>query len=352
MVVRAARDDRGAGIRALGSVTGADIHGKAPSAEVLRELLAGRAVVLWSDADEPNRVHMRVIADRLRGVAASVRVVSWTEAPKGGDAHDAIAAGVNVEQLIASAGPADAPPSEAVMSEPVIEIGPPPDLALNRAILDTFADEIAAAGLAGECKLVQIIYLAVTSRLLDRIVSVAVKGPSAVGKSFAVERVLDYFPPSAYYALSAMSEHALVYDREPLRHRTLVIYKAAGLASDLATYMVRSLLSEGHVRYVTVEKVKGGSLEPRVIDREGPTALIVTTTEIKLHPESETRLLSLNVTDSAEQTRAVLLAQAGDRASDEDLGTDPIPVVTEELGELVDARSQDDPRGEEEREAR
>jgi hypothetical protein len=187
-----------------------------------------------------------------------------------------------------------------------------PRLGRELRILDLFANEIAAAGLAGERRLAKLMYLVVTSRLLDRVVSIAVKGPSSAGKSVVVECVLAYFPPAAYYALSAMSEHALVYDREPLQHRILVIYEAAGLAGDLATYMVRSLLSEGRVRYVTVEKVKGGGLQPRLIDREGPTGLIVTTTEVKLHPENETRLLSLTVTDTADQTKAVLLAQAGE----------------------------------------
>jgi hypothetical protein len=187
-----------------------------------------------------------------------------------------------------------------------------PRLGREPDILTLFAREVAGAGLAGESRLAKLIYLAVTSRLLDRVVSIAVKGPSSAGKSFVVECELAYFPPAAYYALSAMSEHAIVYDREPLQHRILVIYEAAGLAGELATYMVRSLLSEGRVRYVTVEKVKGGGLQPKLIDREGPTGLIVTTTEVKLHPENETRLLSLTVTDTAEQTKAVLLAQAGE----------------------------------------
>jgi hypothetical protein len=38
--------------------------------------------------------------------------------------------------------------------------------------------------------------------------------------------------------------------------------------------------------------------------------LIVTTTAVKLHPENETRLLSLTVTDTQEQTRAVMAALA------------------------------------------
>jgi hypothetical protein len=51
-------------------------------------------------------------------------------------------------------------------------------------------------------------------------------------------------------------------------------------------------------------------MKPRLIEREGPTGLIVTTTSIKLHPENETRLLSLTVTDTQDQPRAVMAALA------------------------------------------
>ena len=93
---------------------------------------------------------------------------------------------------------------------------------------------------------------------------------------------------------------------EPLSHRHLVVYEAAGMEGEMATYLIRSLLSEGHVRYLTVEKTAEG-LHERVIDLEGPTGLIVTTTRASLHPENETRMLSLTVTDTPEQTRSVFL---------------------------------------------
>ena len=184
-----------------------------------------------------------------------------------------------------------------------------PALATEPDILARFADELHAIGVAGERRAALLLYLAMTSRLLSRIVSVAVKGPSAGGKSFLAKQVINYFPPSAYYLLSGMSEHALVYDEAPLVHRMIVIYEAVGMAGDLQTYLVRSLLSEDHIRYVTVEKTKEG-IRPKVIDRPGPTGLITTTTSVHLHPENETRLLSVTVNDSPGQTHAVLLAHA------------------------------------------
>jgi hypothetical protein len=194
------------------------------------------------------------------------------------------------------------------------------DLAYDRNILGRFAQELARSGFAGESRTAKILYLAVTSRLLAKPVSVAVKGPSSGGKSYLLEQVLKCFPESAYYALSAMSERALAYSEEPISHRFLVIYEAAGLSGDFQTYLVRSLLSEGHLRYEVVEKTSEG-LKPRLIEREGPTGLIVTTTAVKLHPENETRLLSLSVADTREQTHDVLMALA--RETTEELNLEP-----------------------------
>src|SRR3984893_9310255 len=189
-------------------------------------------------------------------------------------------------------------------------------LARAAKILDEFAVELPRVGVVGERRAGKLIYLAVTSRLLDRPVSVAVKGPSSGGKSFVVESTLKFFAPEAFYALTAMSDRALAYSSEPLKHRHLVIYEAAGMASDFATYLIRSLLSEGRVRYETVEKTKEG-LVPRLIEREGPTGLIVTTTNLRLHPENETRMLSLTITDTCEQTAAVFRALAQEANRDE-----------------------------------
>lgn len=201
------------------------------------------------------------------------------------------------------------------------------ELAKEPDILGRFAGVLARRGLAGEVRVAKLLYLVLTSRFLPRPVSAAVKGPSSAGKSHAIEKVLDFFPADAYYALSAMSERALAYSEEPLRHRIMIIYEAAGLTGDFASYLMRSLLSEGRVRYETVEKT-GAGLRPRLIEREGPTGLLVTTTAVHLHPENETRLLSIPVTDTPHQTRAIFRALA-----DETTRREPDPAQDAELQE-------------------
>jgi hypothetical protein len=195
-------------------------------------------------------------------------------------------------------------------------------LAHHTDILSHSVQVLRHSGLVGEERPIKLVYLAVTSRLLDRIVSVAIKGPSSGGKSFLVEKVLSLFPPDAAHVLTAMSERALAYGNEPLAHRMVVLYEAAGLTGVFGSYLARSLLSEGRICYETVEKTKDG-LRARRIEREGPTGLVTTTTAVRLHPENETRLFSVTVTDTPEQTKAIMRAQAECRRCADNLDVGP-----------------------------
>jgi hypothetical protein len=205
--------------------------------------------------------------------------------------------------------------AKAEASRARIETG---DLVSEPDILRRFASELARIPIVGEERNAKILYLAITSRRFAKPVSIAVKGPSSGGKSFLVESVLRFFPATAYFERTALSERALAYSDEPFSHRMVVIYEAAGMASEMGSYLIRSLLSEGRLKYEAVEKTKNG-LRARLIEKDGPAGLIVTTTAPKLHPENETRLLSLTVKDTHDQTKAILQAIASNGDT-----TDPI----------------------------
>ena len=188
------------------------------------------------------------------------------------------------------------------------------DLALEPRILDRFAVELERAGVVGEERAGKLIFLVLTSRLLEKPLAAIVKGPSTGGKSWVTERVLQFFPPEAYYTFSAMSPKVLAYGTEPIAHRTLYIAEQAGIPRE-AEYLVRTLLSEGRLDYKVVECDCDGHRSVREISRKGPVGLITTTTRIAVHPENETRLLSIPINDSNEQTRAVfrsIAAQPGE----------------------------------------
>jgi hypothetical protein len=184
------------------------------------------------------------------------------------------------------------------------------DLARSPDILGSLAVDLERAGLAGEKRTAQIIYLTATSRLFSQPLSVAVKGPSSGGKSYTVQSALRFLPQEACFTLTSASEKALIYTDEDLHHRMLVLYEADAIAkAGHGAYLLRTLLSEGEIRHETVEKA-GKGFATKKITKSGPTGLIVTTTATGLDAELETRMLSLAVADTPEQTRAVFKSLA------------------------------------------
>jgi biotin operon repressor len=121
-----------------------------------------------------------------------------------------------------------------------------------------------------------------------------------------------------------MSERALAYSEFPTAHAYVLISEASALhRNGTGATIIRSLAWGQGIRYETVEKTANG-LRPRVIEKPGPTGFITTTTR-PLDREIATRVLSVQVTDSSEQTRAVVEAAAmeaegRDHAIDVDLG--------------------------------
>ena len=177
-------------------------------------------------------------------------------------------------------------------------------------------------GLVGEDRNAQLTYLALASRRLDDPVSVAVKGLSSSGKSFTTETVLRFVPEEEVIAMTAMSERALIYMEEDFAHRTIVLFEAVALReerektdSNLTAYIIRSLLSEGEIRYPVTVRGSDGNMVTKMIVKKGPTNFICTTTATSLHSENETRMLSLPTNDSAEQTRNILMSMAAGPAA-------------------------------------
>jgi Domain of unknown function (DUF3854) len=283
-------------------------------------LKEGRQVYVIYDSDvmlkEPVHQAMGRMGAALKRMGASV-AYCYLAAGEGGTkvgADDYLAAGHGLADIVALGTtelrkPTSTPLGDSLLPNQRSTRQHSPPLAHEPDILSRLASDLRATGHVGEERAAKLLYLVGTSRLLDRIVSAVVKGPSAGGKSAVVERVLAFFPEEAYYSLSGMSERALAYSEEPLQHRVLVVFEAAGLTGDWASYLMRSLLSEGCIRYEVAEATSEG-VKVRLIEREGPTGLIVTTTAVSLHAENETRLISIPVDDSAEQTARVMRAIA------------------------------------------
>ena len=183
------------------------------------------------------------------------------------------------------------------------------EIAKQQDILSGFDTALSQGGVVGVSRLAKILYLALTTRLLPQPVSIWLKGPSAAGKSFPLEKVLKFFPAEAYFTRAGISAKTLAYSSESFANRFIVLMEATALTSGFASYLMRTLLTEGRIVY---EFVLGG--ETHRIVKDGPTGLLTTTTALSLHHEMETRLFALAVDDSPGQTQGIMNAQA-DRVS-------------------------------------
>lgn len=301
-------------IESVGGVAVCSAMGAGKAAQFDWQPLHGKSVIVVADKDEPGRDHAAQVAKLLNGRAASVDIV---EAAAGKDAADHIAAGKRLDELSAYT-----PPNNTATPQHPSSAGAQ-RIAVLRRILDAVADEVRARGLVGEERLAQTLYLAQTSRLLDKQVSAGVKGHSASGKSYTVETVARFFPPEAYLEFTGMSERALVYSAEQYAHRTIIVYEATalreGVEDDMTSYFVRSLLSEGRIDYEVTVRGKDSGFTTKKIVKEGPTNLIFTTTKTRVHAENETRILSLATDDSREQTARVLSELADESNGGRDL---------------------------------
>jgi hypothetical protein len=291
--------------------------------------LKGRRVYIAFDSDVMTKHDVRAALKRFGAFLASRRAdVRFVYLPAGDGAKagldDYLFAGGSIDELITTSTPEPREPESADDDAPstpsaeTSQVHTPPAWVTDQDILARLVCDMGVwCGFTGEHRNARLTYLAVTSRILDDPVSIAVKGLSSSGKSYTVGQVLKFFPADAYIAMTAMSERALIYMEDDFAHRTLVLYEAVALReerekteSNLTAYIVRSLLSEGEIRYPVAMRGPDGKMVTRTIVKEGPTNFIVTTTATSLHGENETRMISLPTDDSAPQTTSIMDATA------------------------------------------
>ena len=162
----------------------------------------------------------------------------------------------------------------------------------------------------GEVDNAKLLYLIGTSRLfgLKETMHAAAKGPSSVGKSGLMDSVALFMPPESVFRFTSVSEKALIYVKEnDLKHKILIMAEAPKdeKQQQFQDLLLRELMSAGRLDYPVPVK-EGDRYETITIKIEGPVAFWVSTTKATLNPENETRLIPLELDDSAKQTKAVM----------------------------------------------
>ena len=266
--------------------------------------LDGREVCIAFDSDAMQKREVNAALARLRAFleqrGASVQLIYL---PAGDGAakvglDDYLAAGHGVNDLLALAARELAPlrdrESEAAdreaaqtydLARPLLEA---PDL------LERVASAIRTGGYAGDERPPMLVYLALTSRLLERPCNLALIAPSAAGKNYAVD-----------------AARALIYSDADLQHRAVIFAEADSILEDgPAASAIRSLATDNEMIYDVVESdEESGRHYTRRVEKPGPTGLITTSTK-RLREQLSTRMLTVGVPDTPDHVRAVLLAHA------------------------------------------
>jgi len=170
-----------------------------------------------------------------------------------------------------------------------------------------FFHELSAAmrraGLVGEERSAQVVYIVGTSRLLAKPLCLFIKGPSSIGKNFLADTVLGFLPSSAVQLLTSSSTRSWNYLDMKLAHK--IVYVKERNESAGPVHPTRLLISEKQlVHLVTVRK--GGRFVPERRVTKGPIASISTTTKDRVEVDDETRHISIWLDETPEQTTRIM----------------------------------------------
>jgi DNA primase catalytic core len=175
-------------------------------------------------------------------------------------------------------------------------------------LLSRIVADFASCGVVGEEANKLLIYLAATSRKLQKPLAVMVHSSSAAGKSSLVEAALSFIPDEDKHVVSAMTGQALYYMEKNLEHKVVSIAEEEGAKQ--ATYSLKVLQSDGKLRIDAVgTDPQSGKLLTHGYEVKGPISLLLTTTKIDIDEELGNRCIVLTVDESRAQTRRIQAAQ-------------------------------------------
>ncbi len=175
-------------------------------------------------------------------------------------------------------------------------------------LLQLFLDDIETLHCVGEEENKTVLFLALTSRLLQDPINVIFKGESSAGKSYTLSNVLKFFPEEDVLEFTAMSPKALYHRKDDIANKALVIHERAG-AED-TDYSIRIMQSEKKLIFSSpIKNEVTGRYETEDVVVNGPVSYIETTTKTHLHPENETRCFEIFPDESEQQTERIFKAQ-------------------------------------------
>ena len=175
----------------------------------------------------------------------------------------------------------------------------------NPDLIDEIDNDITQLGYVREKKNKIVLYLAMTSRLMDNPLACEIVSRSSAGKSQILEIIETLCPPEDLVSLSDLSEQAFYYFGEnDLKHKLVVIGEKMGSSS--SDYPIRELISKKSIsKAVPIKDNITGQIKTEKITVYGPCSFMETSTSNSLNEENLNRYFLLGVDESSEQTRLI-----------------------------------------------
>jgi hypothetical protein len=175
----------------------------------------------------------------------------------------------------------------------------------NPRLIDEIEEDYTRLGYVRERKNKILLYLVMTSRLMDTPLHTILISRSSAGKSMLVEVTEQLCPPEELHSVSDLTNQALYYyGKDDLKNSFIVIGEKEGREG--SDYPLRELISKKSITKAIPMKDAGtGQIRTVSITVHGPVALAETTTESEVNPENLNRCFVVGIDESEEQTRLI-----------------------------------------------
>jgi len=175
----------------------------------------------------------------------------------------------------------------------------------NPNIIDEIEKDYEKLGYVRERKNKILLYLVMTSRLMDNPLHAILISRSGAGKSMLSEVTESLCPPEELESISDLSAQALYYyGKDDLKHRFIVIGEKEG--SQSSDYPLRELITKKSItKAIPMKDQVTGQIKTVNIKVEGPIAFVETTTSSSINPENLNRCFVIGIDESEEQTRRI-----------------------------------------------
>ncbi|HEC61182.1 MAG TPA: hypothetical protein ENI27_02885, partial [bacterium] len=175
----------------------------------------------------------------------------------------------------------------------------------NPNLVDEIEEDYTKLGYVREKKNKILLYLIMTSRLMDNPLHSILISRSGAGKSLLAEVTEELCPSEDLVSISDLSAQALYYfGIDELKHKFIVIGEKEG--SEGSDYPLRELITKKSItKAIPMKDAVTGQIKTVSIKVEGPISFVETTTSGEINPENLNRCFVIGIDESEDQTRLI-----------------------------------------------